>query len=228
MLLISFIYILGGISMTNKIRSVNVERLAKLLYYRFKSRYDLCRQMKESGVSENDLKIMEKPFGDHSFISEIGVETFYDSDYWTKYKELFVQDYNIKLNSKENRQYLVVDYFSEKALSLIDSETKFNTSNFSFEHMVPKGKYIFNRIKEEAKNNNSDDELQKLIYKLIDKYYYVALITRDENKKLSNKGYKQKMPEAWDWESIEARYEKAGINIKRNPIFEKIEEEQKK
>lgn len=223
MLLISFIYILGGISMTNKIRSVNVERLAKLLYYRFKSRYDLYRQMKESGVSENELKIMEKPFGDHSFISEIGVETFYDSDYWTRYEELFVQNYKIKLNSKKRRQYLVVDYFSEKALDLIDSETEFNTSNFSFEHMVPKGKYIFNRIKEEAKKNISDDKLQKLIYKLIDKYYYVALITRDENKKLSYKGYREKMPEDWDEQSFDARYQKAGINIKRNPIFEIME-----
>lgn len=223
MLLISFIYILGGISVTNKIRSVNVERLAKLLYYRFKSRYDLCRQMKESGVSKNELKIMEKPYGDHSFISEIGVETFYDSDYWTRYEELFVQNYKIKLNSKKRRQYLVVDYFSEKALDLIDSETEFNTSNFSFEHMVPKGKYIFNRIKEEAKKNISDDKLQKLIYKLIDKYYYVALVTRDENKKLSNKGYREKMPEDWDEQSFDARYQKAGINIKRNPIFEIME-----
>ena len=223
MLLISFIYILGGISMTNKIRSVNVERLAKFLYYRFKSRYDLYSQMKESGESEKDLKIMEKPFGDHSFISEIGVETFYDSDYWTRYEELFVKAYKIKLNSKENRQYLVVDYFSEKALDLIDSETEFNTSNFSFEHMVPKGKYIFNRIKEEAKKNISDDKLQKLIYELVDKYYYVALITKDEHKKLSNKGYKQKMPEDWDGQSFKARYQKSGINIKRNPIFEIME-----
>lgn len=208
--------------MANNIRSVNVERLSKLLYYRFKSRYDIYRQLKESGVSENDLKIMEKPYGDHSFISEIGVETFYDSDYWIKYEELFVQDYKIKLNSKKHRQYLVVDYFSEKALALIDSETEFNTSNFSFEHMVPKGKYIFNRIKEEAKKNISDDELQKLIYELVDKYYYVALITREENEKLSNKGYKQKMPEDWDWKSIKARYQKAGITIRRNPIFEKM------
>lgn len=208
--------------MTNKIRSVNVERLAKLLYYRFKSRYDLCRQMKESGVSENDLKIMEKPFGDHSFISEIGVETFYESDYWIKYEELFVQDYKIKLNSKKHRQYLVVDYFSEEALDLIENETKFNTSKFSFEHMVPKGKYIFNRIKEEVKKNISDDELQKLIYELVDKYYYVALITRDENKKLSTQGYKQKMPEDWKGESIDARYQKAGIEICWNPIFEKM------
>ena len=222
MFLISFIYILGGISMTNRMRSVNIERLAKLLYYRFKSRYDLYRQLKESGVSENDLKIIEKPFGDHSFISEIGVETFYDNDYWTRYEELFVQDYNIKLNSKKHRQYLVVDYFSEKALELIGSETKFNTSNFSFEHMVPKAKYILDKIKEEAKKNNSDDELQKLIYELVDKYYYVALITRDENKKLSNKGYIKKMPEDWDWKSIEARYQKAGITIRWNPIFEKM------
>ena len=208
--------------MTNKMRSVNVERLAKLLYYRFKSRYDLCRQMKESGVSENDLKIMEKSYGDHSFISEIGVETFYDSDYWTRYEELFVQEYKISLNSKKNRQYLVVDYFSEEALDLIKKTTEFSTSKFSFEHMVPKGQYIFNRIKEEAKKNIYDDELQKLIYELVDKYYYVALITRDENKKLSNKGYKQKMPEDWDWKSIKARYQKARITIHRNPIFEKM------
>ena len=108
-------------------------------------------------------------------------------------------------------------------MDLIDSETEFNTSNFSFEHMVPKGKYIFNRIKEEAKKNISDDKLQKLIYELVDKYYYVALITKDEHKKLSNKGYKQKMPEDWDGQSFKARYQKAGINIKRNPIFEIME-----
>lgn len=89
--------------MTNEIRSVNVDRLAKLLYYRFKSRYDLYRQMKESGESEKDLKIMEKPFGDHSFISEIGVETLYESDYWTKYEKLFVQEYKINLNSKKKQ-----------------------------------------------------------------------------------------------------------------------------
>ena len=197
--------------MTNEIRSVNVDRLAKLLYYRFKSRYDLYRQMKESGESEKDLKIMEKPFGDHSFISEIGVETFYESDYWTKYEKLFVQEYKINLNSKKNRQYLVVDYFSEEALDLIEKPTEFTTSNFSFEHMVPKGKYIFNRIKEEAKKNISDDE-----------YYYVALITKDEHTKLSTQGYKQKMPEDWNRESIDARYQKAGIKICLNPIFEKM------
>ena len=213
--------------MTNEIRSVNVDRLAKLLYYRFKSRYDLYRQMKESGESEKDLKIMEKPFGDHSFISEIGVETFYESDYWTKYEKLFVQEYKINLNSKKNRQYLVVDYFSEEALDLIEKPTEFTTSNFSFEHMVPKGKYIFNRIKEEAKKNISDDELQKLIYELVDKYYYVALITKDEHKKLSNKGYKQKMPEDWNGKSVIARYKKTEIKIKRNPIFKEMEKEQK-
>lgn len=213
--------------MTNKIRSVNVERLSKLLYYRFKSRYDIYHQLKESGVSENDLKIMEKPFGDHSFISEIGVETFYESDYWTRYEELFVQKYKINLNSKDNRQYLVVDYFSKKALDLIKSETKFTTSNFSFEHMVPKGKYIFNRIKEKAKENISDDELQKLIYKLVDKYYYVALITRYEHEKLSNQGYKVKMPEDWNEKSVIARYKKSEIKIKRNPILKEMEKEQK-
>lgn len=219
MLLISFIYILGGISMTNKIRSVNVERLAKLLYYRFKSRYDIYRQLKESGVSENDLKIMEKPYGDHSFISEAGYNTFFESEYWEEFKTIFKQEYDV-IPTKNHRW--TVDYFSVDAFNFV-KDNGVSGSEITFEHMVPKGKYILDRIKEEAKKNNSDDELQKMIYELIDKYYYVALITQEENEKLTKQGYREKMPEDWDGESIKARYQKAGINIKRNPIFEIME-----
>lgn len=88
---------------------------------------------------------------------------------------------------------------------------------FTYEHMVPKHEYIEKEIQEMALNNKL--ELKK-IEDLVRKYYYVALILKEEDEKLS----KNKMPEDWNRKHIYSRYEKAGIELINNPLYEGLEQ----
>jgi len=68
--------------------------------------------------------------------------------------------------------------------------------------------------------NNAKDALNlKKIEELVSKYYYLALILIEEDKKLSRK----MMPENWNREDFYSRYEKAGIDLINNPLYEGLE-----
>lgn len=82
--------------------------------------------------------------------------------------------------------------------------------------MVPKYEYIEKEIQEMTLDNKLD---LKKIEKLVSEYYYLALILKDEDRKLS----KNKMPEDWNREDFYSRYEKAGIELINNPLYEGLE-----
>jgi hypothetical protein len=55
---------------------------------------------------------------------------------------------------------------------------------------------------------------------IIDRYYMICTITRDENKKLNDAGLKSKMPVGWEDVGVIrrfARYEHVGIEISEKP-----------
>ena len=86
--------------------------------------------------------------------------------------------------------------------------------NLRHEHAVPR-KIIKEKIINilNKQNNSNKNSKIKEVYKIINKYSKSVVVTKDEEKKLNEKGLKQKMPKDWDEKKWYARYEKSGINI---------------
>ena len=155
-------------------------------------------------------------YNDHSFISDAGISTFSKNN-WKKIKAtLKSKNPNIKW-PKDYR--LFVDFMSSKAWEELRKNGLYDENGkckFTYEHMVPKHEYIEKEIQEMAFNDKLDI---KKIEELVSKYYYLALILKEEDKKLS----KNKMPEDWNREDFYSRYEKAGIDLINNPLYEGLE-----
>ena len=69
-----------------------------------------------------------------------------------------------------------------------------------FEHIVPKQKYIQSECEKAAQDGQPPDA--GMISALLKKYWYVAVITAEEERRLA----RSSMPEGWDREDIFARY----------------------
>ncbi|MBF1720165.1 MAG: hypothetical protein HXO94_04645 [Streptococcus sp.] len=199
-------------------RTVNVEEFSKLLYFHYKARYDLYNNLGENEENEVLLDKWISLYKDHSFISDAGISTFSKNN-WEKMKAtLKSKSKNTEIKWRKNYRFFV-DFMSSKAWEelrtngLNDENGK---SKFRYEHMVPKHEYIEKEIQEMALNNKLD---LKKIEELVSKYYYLALILIEEDKKLSRK----MMPENWNREDFYSRYEKAGIDLINNPLYEGLE-----
>jgi hypothetical protein len=85
------------------------------------------------------------------------------------------------------------------------------------EHVVCKNIY-FKEIMEELKKEAPNEDK---IYKILLKYYFTALITTEEDKKLDAKGLRRVMVAngVWDGENVFIRYENAGIVLIENPYY---------
>jgi len=73
------------------------------------------------------------------------------------------------------------------------------------EHVIPQ-MYIVNMLMD---MNPVDKNKVKI---LLEKYFHVILVTKDEHRRLNASGLRSKMPEDWDGENIWARYEAVDIN----------------
>lgn len=98
-------------------------------------------------------------------------------------------------------KYHMADFMTFKAENSL--RTKDKTVLLVYEHMVPKNIYI-NRI---VKEINSGNLTEDFVYNLLNKYYYVCTVTKEEDKKLSS----TKMPGGWDEINPFYRYDVAGI-----------------
>ena len=81
-----------------------------------------------------------------------------------------------------------------------------DTSECEVEHVVPQ-MYIVNILMDMtpiSKNRIND---------ILDKYFHVLLVTKEEHHRLNASGFRSKMPEDWDGENIWARYDAVGINL---------------
>ena len=84
-------------------------------------------------------------------------------------------------------------------------------SNLRIEHIVTKQKdrqYIWERKAKEGILS------QEFIYNILNKYWYIATITKEEDDRLISK----KMPSNWCGEDIFARYNSAGIFLEDNDL----------
>lgn len=201
-----------------KFRTVNVKEFSKFLYFHYKARYGLYNNLKNNKENEVLIDKWISLYKDHSFISDAGISTFSKNN-WEKMKAtLKSKSKNTEIKWRKNYRFFV-DFMSSEAWEELRTNG-LNDENgkckFRYEHMVPKHEYIEKEIQEMALNNKLD---LKKIEELVSKYYYLALILIEEDKKLSRK----MMPENWNREDFYSRYEKAGIDLINNPLYEGLE-----
>ncbi len=128
---------------------------------------------------------------------------------------------DLKNYTKVDCKYREVDYISEKAKKMLEENN--GKISLRYDHMIPKNLYL-KEIKNECLNTeNSKEELKNKIYDIFVSKYYVATITEDENKKLSDSGLGNKMPENCDKNDKFARYTytKVGIKLLETSLFSK-------
>lgn len=102
------------------------------------------------------------------------------------------------------------DFISDKALKLIQTN---QIHNLVYEHMIPKDLYIQKPCLQLAQSGKLTFEY---IYNILNQYWYIALITKDEDNILNSLHLRRKMPDDWDNKNIFARYEKANISLISN------------
>ncbi|WP_404447810.1 hypothetical protein LG307_02780 [Sutcliffiella horikoshii] len=105
-------------------------------------------------------------------------------------------------------------YITPIALEMYDTNNK---TSYIKEHVVCKNIYFKDIIKELKKDSPGEGTIGNILLK----YYFTALITKEEDKKLDEKGLRRVMcvNEEWDYESLFIRYETAGIEIVENPYY---------
>jgi hypothetical protein len=114
---------------------------------------------------------------------------------------------NLAIHIQGKYKVTSADYISNNALLQIRHG---NTSNLVYEHMIPKQKYIQTPCITRA---NAGCLTYEYVYNLLFKYWYIAIITRDEDSKLNKLNLRQNMPNNWDFTDIFARYVKANIQL---------------
>lgn len=105
--------------------------------------------------------------------------------------------------AQPGHKYELGHYYSDAAFEKVKNK---DWSDLVFEHMVPKHKYIQKPCMDMAKSGKIDEEKVKV---LVDKYWKIAIITKQEDKLLKGKS----MPKGWDKEDVFYRYTKAGIKL---------------
>ena len=124
----------------------------------------------------------------------------------------FLSNLEIKLNrSKEGTNYV-----SAKAKAKLQDGDK---TGLVFEHIVPKTKYIqepcvLAAIKGQFANGEKFSE--EAVRQLLERYWLIALITKEEDDTLTNLGLQKKMPGDWDGTDVFARYKAAGISLEES------------
>ncbi|CAM3948613.1 hypothetical protein [Mesobacillus zeae] len=105
-------------------------------------------------------------------------------------------------------------YITPIALELYNNNKK---TAYIREHVVCKNIY-FKEIIEELKKDYPDGHI---IGNILLRYYFTALITKEENRTLDEMGLRRVMcvNEEWDCENLFNRYEKAGVELVENPYY---------
>lgn len=126
------------------------------------------------------------------------------------------------LNSKEHikandpkriySQYMryAMDEFSKMNKCTSENASGANSKDVIHEHVVPHS-IVMNKLLEIENLTNEN------ILSVLQKYYVICDITREEDQLLNNAKLRSKMPRDWNEESdsIFARYEAVGISVRR-------------
>jgi len=107
---------------------------------------------------------------------------------------------NAYLKRKRMNKYRKADLWSKEAAK------KRELTNFSgliFEHAVPKQKYLQSPCEELARKGQLTEVH---VMTVLEKYWKIAVITVDENKRLQSHGLDRRMPSDWDGVDSLARH----------------------
>lgn len=129
-----------------------------------------------------------------------------------------IHDYAICFRGKG--KYLGHPYWSNKALKLLkenNGKVQGIQKFLSHEHVIPVSMVVKGKLFKLKKGTDIGDYI-----KIINDYSVVAIITREENKMLSNKGYGNKLPKDSDEKDIFGRYRKVGFIDHLNPHPDEI------
>ncbi len=111
-------------------------------------------------------------------------------------------------------KYGISNYHSKEALFILNNQKDLNRSGkLVFEHMVPKDKYVQKPCEEMAK---AGELTINNIYSLLNKYWFIATITKEEEKTLKTS---RVMPNDWEKKGHFARYDNTKIELIQNPIW---------
>jgi hypothetical protein len=111
-------------------------------------------------------------------------------------------------------KYSISNYQSKEALFILNGENGIQKSGkLVFEHMVPKDRYIQKPCEELAKLGELTSDF---IYDLLEKYWFIATITKQEEKLLKTS---KLMPTDWESKGHMARYDNTKIELIQNPIW---------
>lgn len=119
----------------------------------------------------------------------------------------FLSNAFLSLNS--GSKYMQGDFYSKDAITKVKNN---DFTNLIYEHMVPKNRYIQKPCQEKAKKEELTIEF---IVDLLNKYWKIAVITKDEDKSLSTRS----MPKYWDKENIFLRYQESDIKLIQTPLL---------
>ena len=109
-------------------------------------------------------------------------------------------------------KYHKTHWMSQGALEQLE---RHDYRDLVWEHLVTKTSYIQGPCERSARQGTLTIEF---IEELLDKYWHLATITKQENRML----HPLLMPNEWDRENIFARYESVGIKLIPNPFFRKL------
>jgi hypothetical protein len=107
----------------------------------------------------------------------------------------------------------ICNYHSKEALIILSNPELNKSGKLIFEHMVPKQKYIQKPCEDVAIKGGLNKEY---IYKLLYDYWFIAMITVEEEKMLKTS---KVMPKDWDKKDHKARYNNTKIELIKNPIW---------
>lgn len=117
----------------------------------------------------------------------------------------FITNAYLKMHIGKNK------YFKSHYIS-IAAEKKLQNKDLKglvFEHVIPKEEYIQKPCEKLAREGALTEEF---ILELLNKYWIIATITKEEDKRLSAKI----MPKNWDGADVFERYNQANIELKIN------------
>lgn len=112
---------------------------------------------------------------------------------------------NLDLSLKKKNKYLCGDWYSKEAYEKVKNN---DFTNLVYEHMIPKNIYQNEIFKLNIANKLTKD----MLFNILNKYWHIAIITKDQDKLLNDAKLRIKMPDN-NHNNIFARYDKAGIKV---------------
>ncbi|MEQ9426532.1 MAG: hypothetical protein RJQ09_19070 [Cyclobacteriaceae bacterium] len=116
------------------------------------------------------------------------------------------------IDNLERSKYHETHFISKEALTQLNNGV---IKGLRFEHVIPKTSIIQQPLEELSKKGKLSEK--KVFDALLD-YWWLATITEQEDKKLSQNGFRSKMPEGWG-DNVLSRYTKSKIKLFYNPYF---------